>query len=125
MLMSRIERIETIGLRVPLEHVFRGSYYEMRNRCTIITRVHTDAGVIGQAYNADTDVFKAEGRPDSAGANPNDTPLGSRVRGVFQPQTKDKDAKDGKAPKDAKSSEQAPNAPLPLKPDAALNEKSK
>jgi lipopolysaccharide export system protein LptA len=77
------------------------------------------------SYNADTDVFKAEGRPDSAGANPNDTPLGSRVRGVFQPQTKDKDAKDGKAPKDAKSSEQAPNAPLPLKPDAALNEKSK
>ena len=77
------------------------------------------------SYNADTDVFKAEGRPDSPATNANEAPLGSRVRGVFQPQTKDKDAKDGKAPKDAKSSEQAPNAPLPLKPDAALNEKSK
>lgn len=53
--MSRIERIETIGLRVPLTHVFRGSYYQMRNRCTIITRVHTDDGIVGQAYNADTD----------------------------------------------------------------------
>lgn len=77
------------------------------------------------SYNADTDVFKAEGRPDSAAANPSDAPLGSRVRGVFQPQPKDKDAKDGKSPQDAKSSAQAPNAPLPLKPDASLNEKSK
>ncbi len=77
------------------------------------------------SYNADTDVFKAEGRPDSPAAGSNDSPLGSRVRGVFQPQPKDKDAKDGKSPKDAKSPAQAPNAPLTLKPDAALNEKSK
>jgi lipopolysaccharide export system protein LptA len=77
------------------------------------------------SYNADTDVFKAEGRPDTAATNPNDAPLGSRVRGVFQPQTKDKDTKDGKSPKDTKPSAQAPNAPLPLKPDSALNEKSK
>jgi lipopolysaccharide export system protein LptA len=75
------------------------------------------------SYNADTDVFKAEGRPDTAAGNSGDSPLGSRVRGVFQPQTKDKDAKDGKSPKDAKSPAQAPKAPLPLKPDTTLNEK--
>ena len=76
------------------------------------------------SYNADTDVFKAEGRPDTTATNPTDTPLGSRVRGVFQPQPKDKDAKDGKNAKDAKSTAPAPNVPLPLKPDATLNEKS-
>jgi L-alanine-DL-glutamate epimerase-like enolase superfamily enzyme len=50
-----IERIETIPLRVPLEHLYRGSYYQMRNRCTVITRVRTSDGLVGEAYNADTD----------------------------------------------------------------------
>jgi len=53
--MSKIERIETIALRVPLKHLYKGSYYKMRNRCTIITRIHTSDGVVGQSYNADTD----------------------------------------------------------------------
>lgn len=53
--MPRIERIETIALRVPLTHIYKGSYYKMRNRCTIITRIHTSDGIVGQSYNADTD----------------------------------------------------------------------
>jgi D-galactarolactone cycloisomerase len=53
--MARIEVIETIPLRVPLKHLYKGSYYKMRNRCTIITRIHTSDGVVGEAYNADTD----------------------------------------------------------------------
>ena len=53
--MPTIERIETIPLRVPLKHLYKGSYYKMRNRCTIITRIHTSDGVVGQSYNADTD----------------------------------------------------------------------
>lgn len=53
--MNYIDRIETTAVRVPLEHQYRGSYYQMRNRCTIITRVYTSDGVIGEAYNADTD----------------------------------------------------------------------
>lgn len=57
--MPVIERIETIPLRVPLEHLYQGSYYKMRNRCTIITRIHTDEGVVGEAYNADTDEEQA------------------------------------------------------------------
>jgi L-alanine-DL-glutamate epimerase-like enolase superfamily enzyme len=58
--MNKIESIETIPVRVPLEHLYQGSYYRMRNRCTIITRVRTSDGVVGQAYNADTDEEQAE-----------------------------------------------------------------
>lgn len=53
--MPVIESIETIPIKVPLEHLYQGSYYKMRNRCTIITRVRTSDGVVGEAYNADTD----------------------------------------------------------------------
>jgi L-alanine-DL-glutamate epimerase-like enolase superfamily enzyme len=53
--MPTIEAIETIPLRIPLRHHYKGSYYSMRNRCTIITRVRTSDGVVGEAYNADTD----------------------------------------------------------------------
>ena len=58
--MSKIERIETIPLTVPLKHLYKGSYYKMRNRCTIITRIHTSDGIIGEAYNADTDEEQPE-----------------------------------------------------------------
>jgi L-alanine-DL-glutamate epimerase-like enolase superfamily enzyme len=51
----RIERIETIPIRVPLPFTYSGSTYRMRNRCTIITRVFTSAGIVGEAYNADED----------------------------------------------------------------------
>jgi lipopolysaccharide export system protein LptA len=67
------------------------------------------------SYDAATEVFKAEGRPDSATAPAGDVPLGARVRGVFQPESKDKDGKS------AKGSAAAPPAKadlaLPLKPD--------
>ena len=58
--MPVIERIETVALRVPLQHVYKGSYYKMRNRCTIITRLYTSDGVVGEAYNADSDEEQAE-----------------------------------------------------------------
>ena len=53
--MSVIDAVETIPIRVPLEHLYRGSYYKMRNRCTIITTVKTSDGAFGTAYNADSD----------------------------------------------------------------------
>ena len=34
----KIERVETIPLRVPLPFTYSGSHYRMRNRCTIVTR---------------------------------------------------------------------------------------
>jgi len=52
---ARVERIETIPVRVALDRDYRGSYYHMPNRCTIITRVHTTDGIVGEAYNADAD----------------------------------------------------------------------
>jgi L-alanine-DL-glutamate epimerase-like enolase superfamily enzyme len=50
-----IEAIETIPLRIPLPFTYKGSYYRMRNRCTIVTRIRTSEGIIGEAYNADED----------------------------------------------------------------------
>jgi lipopolysaccharide export system protein LptA len=71
------------------------------------------------SYNAETEFFKAEGRPDTRPAPAGEPPLGARVRGVFQPQPKDdKAGKDGKAP----VAPAKPNPPAPLKPDGALSQ---
>ena len=95
------------------------------------------------SYNAETEFFKAEGRPDTRPPGAGEPPLGARVRGIFQPQPKEEKAKDDKAknekgkgakeekPKDEKSKEdrgkgdKAPEAtpaapPLPLKQDSAI-----
>src|SRR6266699_4919593 len=69
------------------------------------------------SYNAETEFFKAEGRPDTRPAAAGESPLGARVRGVFQPQQKDankddKTGKNGKAP----APPPKPNPPAPLKP---------
>lgn len=69
------------------------------------------------SYDAATESFKAEGRPDSGPGTSGEVPLGARVRGVFQPESKD--AKDGKNAKGAAAAPPAPkaNPALPLKPD--------
>jgi len=69
------------------------------------------------SYDAATETFKAEGRPDSGPGASGEVPLGARVRGVFQPESKD--AKDGKNAKGAAAAPPAPkaNPALPLKPD--------
>ena len=60
MSILQIEKIETIPVRVPLPVVYKGSYYQMGNRCTVITRVYTSGGIIGEIYNADTDIEQPE-----------------------------------------------------------------
>jgi L-alanine-DL-glutamate epimerase-like enolase superfamily enzyme len=50
-----ITRIETIPLRVPLARTYSGSFYWMTHRSTIITRIYTEEGVIGEAYVGDED----------------------------------------------------------------------
>ncbi len=50
-----IRTIETIPLRVPLSREYRGSGYRMRSRCTIITRLATEEGIVGEIYNGDED----------------------------------------------------------------------
>lgn len=51
----RIERIETIAVRVPLTRTYVGSHYRMTHRSTIITRLHTASGLVGEAYAGDED----------------------------------------------------------------------
>jgi len=50
-----IESIETIPIKMELDRVYAGSYYHMPHRATIITRIRTASGLIGEAYNADSD----------------------------------------------------------------------
>lgn len=55
-----IKQIELIPILVPLDREYRGSYYRMSNRATIITRLYTEEGIIGTAYGADEDKTLAE-----------------------------------------------------------------
>lgn len=77
-------------------------------------------------YDIGADVFKAEGRPDTRPAAAGETPLGSRVRGVFQPEKKEekatKDTKDGKDAKAAPAPKSVPQ--VPLKSDDTLSPRS-
>ena len=50
-----IAKIETFPIRVPLGRVYSGSHYRMTHRSTIITRIHTEEGVVGEAYAGDED----------------------------------------------------------------------
>lgn len=49
----KIERIEVVPLVVPLAETFRGSKYSMSERATLITRIYTDDGIVGECYNGD------------------------------------------------------------------------
>ncbi len=50
-----IRRIETVPIRVPLGRVYKGSGYFMTHRSTVVTRIHTDEGIVGEAYAGDED----------------------------------------------------------------------
>ena len=45
-----IAEIETIAIRVPLARTYRGSAYRMTHRSTIVTRIRTEEGIVGEAY---------------------------------------------------------------------------
>ena len=59
-----ITRIETEQIRVPLARVYKGSHYKMTHRSTILTRIHTASGLVGEAYAGDEDAGTAEIGPD-------------------------------------------------------------
>jgi D-galactarolactone cycloisomerase len=50
-----ITAIEVVPIRVPLGRTYHGSQYRMTHRSTVITRVHTEQGVVGEAYAGDED----------------------------------------------------------------------
>ena len=59
LLDAKIIQIETIPLRVKMERVATGSTLKLSHRCTILTRIHTDAGVIGECFNGNDDALQA------------------------------------------------------------------
>src|SRR4051812_37435917 len=50
-----IASIETVPLRAPLNRVYQGSHYRMTHRSTVIVRVRTEDGLVGEAYAGDED----------------------------------------------------------------------
>lgn len=50
-----IAKVETICVLAPLAREFRGSYYHMTQRATVIVRLHTVDGIVGEAYVGDED----------------------------------------------------------------------
>jgi L-alanine-DL-glutamate epimerase-like enolase superfamily enzyme len=51
----KIVKIEAIPLVRKLEEEFSGGTYKITNRNTIVTRVYTDAGILGEAFGGDED----------------------------------------------------------------------
>jgi D-galactarolactone cycloisomerase len=51
-----IERIEVVPVSAPLARRFSGSHYSMTTRCTIVTRITTACGIVGESFNGDTDI---------------------------------------------------------------------
>ena len=56
----KIERVEFVPLIMPLPKTFHGSFYRMSHRCTIVTRVYTACGIVGECYNGDEYETQAE-----------------------------------------------------------------
>ncbi len=50
-----IAAIETVPLRVPLGRTYKGSGYRMTHRSSIVTRITTEDGLVGEAYAGDED----------------------------------------------------------------------
>ena len=72
-----IAAIEVTPIVVPLVQEYRGNHYAMRNRATVLTRVVTKEGVVGEAYAGDEDstfadivgVIRNEIAPELIGEN--------------------------------------------------------
>lgn len=50
---GRIAGIEALALDIPLAKNFGGSTYRVLTRCTVVTRLRTDDGVVSEVYNGD------------------------------------------------------------------------
>ncbi|PYN30426.1 MAG: mandelate racemase/muconate lactonizing enzyme family protein [Candidatus Rokuibacteriota bacterium] len=49
----RIHSIEAIPIEIPLGRNFGGSTYTVLKRCTVVTRMRTDEGLVSEVYNGD------------------------------------------------------------------------
>lgn len=72
-----LERVEVVPLVAPLAREFKGSHYRMTHRATVIVRLHTVEGIVGEAYAGDevdtvhqiTRVVRDEIAPRLVGSN--------------------------------------------------------
>src|SRR5258708_6544458 len=48
-----IESVEAIPIQIPLKKNFGGSTYTRLTRCTVATRMRTDAALLSEVYNGD------------------------------------------------------------------------
>ena len=58
--MNAITRVETELIRVPLARTYKGSFYQMTHRSTVLLRIFTDDGAMGEAYVGDEDAGLSE-----------------------------------------------------------------
>lgn len=56
----KIKKVSVIAVEIPLARNFGGSRYSVTKRCTIITRMETDSGLISEIYNGDNRERMAE-----------------------------------------------------------------
>ncbi|MFC7397197.1 mandelate racemase/muconate lactonizing enzyme family protein [Chelatococcus sp. GCM10030263] len=49
----KVKSVSAIAVEIPLRKTFGGSRYNVASRCTIITRIETDQGLISEVYNGD------------------------------------------------------------------------
>ncbi|MFD0679682.1 MULTISPECIES: mandelate racemase/muconate lactonizing enzyme family protein [unclassified Paenibacillus] len=52
-MQSRIKKVEAIPVKMPLNKIYKGSNYFMSHRVTVVTRIETEDGIIGEIYNGD------------------------------------------------------------------------
>ena len=55
----RIDKIEALAISIPLKKNFGGSTYDVKKRCTIVTRMHA-GGLVSEVYNGDNRAHGAE-----------------------------------------------------------------
>lgn len=49
----KITKVSVVAIEIPLTKVFGGSRYSVASRCTLITRMETDTGLVSEVYNGD------------------------------------------------------------------------
>ncbi len=49
----KITGLDVIAVEIPLTRTFGGSRYSVASRCTVITRMETDTGLVSEVYNGD------------------------------------------------------------------------
>ena len=51
--VMRIQDVEALAIEIPLSRNFGGSTYHVLTRCTVVTRMRTDEGLVSEVYNGD------------------------------------------------------------------------